>query len=1354
MDSTKKIVNTSDDDGFLLRMGLNDNKAGMQGLDKEKINKIIMEATKGSRFYENELKKDQQVNQRIEKMIQLKDKITSQQLLKAQLQADKLALELEQSRDLSCTIVHIDMDAFYAAVEMRDNPELKEKPIAVGSMSMLSTSNYHARRFGVRAAMPGFIAKKLCPHLTIVPLNFKKYEEVSKEVREILAEYDPSFMPIGLDEAYLNITEYLEERQNWPEDKRSYFIKRENIAKNGKQDVTAPDELKLNEDAHSSSPILFEDNTSITEEQPVATSHLYTEEQRDQELLLNSVVFGTSAEEVVKEIRFRIEQKTGLTASAGIAPNMMLAKMCSDQNKPNGQYRISPDRQSVMDFIKDLPIRKVPGIGKVTEKMLKALGILTCTELYQQRALLSLLFSETSWHNFLDVSLGLGSTDLEKYGERKSMSTERTFSEINTAEEQYSLCQELCRDLAQDLQKEGLKGKTVTLKLKNVNFEVKTRASTVLAAVSTEEEIFAVAKDMLRTEIDGVAPHPLRLRLMGKIFITFLFSFLGQDPQVPQIRHAALLGTGIRVSGFLNEEEKKYQQRSIINFLKPGKQANASLLQPGKSSHEHFTKASETSHRESFFDKKRAARQQSNQELLINKPANKQNSHDIKSSVNPVDETNNAIGSANLNDCRSLTCPVCFEEQRDSDLEALNRHIDKCLNGTLVKDNAEISTSENSWENAHHFSLDSKKKTFEMCQKNKMNKSVATAQSTQVADNSTSSSTEAFPKVVANTSKEREHSLLSETASNMYLEQNFSSKIISLENAERFEKSECTQETQPSYSSGAIRDNVLVCPICNVEQKTTDLSLFNRHVDVCLNKGIIQELTEQIVCPVKSQITENSKSVVLPHEREFQHAAKMNNLETMEKLLRKNVNINAVNTLQRTALHFAVAGNHISTVDFLLHHKARVDVADKHGLMAIHLAAWSGNLDIMRMLVKAGADQKATDQEGMNVLHFAALNNNVDIVDYLLQELQLKDLNKPDEKGKRAFLLAAEKGHVEMIYNLISLKLFTSEKDKEGNTAVHLAAKNGHCEVLEVLLNQWEEINELNQNGETPFYLAVEGGHEKCAELLLEAGSDINISNKHNSNALHISTQNGHTSLVTFLISKNIDLVPKPENSPLHLAVLSNHLPIVISFLDANYDINALNQKQQTPLHLAADLGNVELVELLLKAGCDLKIADKQGKTALAVASRSNHALIVDMIIKAERHYTLKQEHLENQVDAPDFILSFKQDHSAQTKQIRSCLWNLAYNQLKPQEWKKLALFWKFTEEQIKAIEEQWTGKKSYKEHGHRMLLIWLHGILLAHQNPVKHIYEDLVHVGFQQVAEKIRAETSTEMDSRKCAVS
>ncbi|XP_057286950.1 ankyrin repeat and death domain-containing protein 1B isoform X7 [Pezoporus wallicus] len=469
--------------------------------------------------------------------------------------------------------------------------------------------------------------------------------------------------------------------------------------------------------------------------------------------------------------------------------------------------------------------------------------------------------------------------------------------------------------------------------------------------------------------------------------------------------------------------------------------------------------------------------------------------------------------------------------------------------------------------------------------------------------------------------------------------------------------------------------------------------------------------------------TAASHDGLLPDEREFQYAAKMNNLETMEKLFKKNININAVDTLKRTAFHFAVARSHVSVVDFLLHHKARLDMADQHGLTVIHLAAWTGNLDIMRKLVKAGADQKAKNEEGMNVLHFAAQNNSVKIVDYVLQDLHLNDLNKPDRNGKKPFLLASEKGHVDMINNLITLKLFTSEKDK---------------------------------NGETPFYLSVEGGHEKCAEFLLEAGSDINVLTQNNSSALQVAIQNGHLSLVTFLIDKNIDLVPKPEqkNSPLHLAVINNHLPVVKSLLDANHDINSLNHRQETPLHLAADLGNMELVEVLLKAGCDLRAVDKHGKTALAVASRSNHALIVDMIIKAERYYAMKQEHLVHSDDGPDFSLSFKQDHSTQTKHIRSSLWNLAYNQLKPQEWKKLALLWKFTGEQIRAIEEQWTGKKSYKEHGNRMLLIWLHGMLLARQNPVKHIYEDLVEAGFQPLAENIRGASSTGMDSRKCAIS
>nr|XP_033785199.1 ankyrin repeat and death domain-containing protein 1B isoform X3 [Geotrypetes seraphini] len=495
----------------------------------------------------------------------------------------------------------------------------------------------------------------------------------------------------------------------------------------------------------------------------------------------------------------------------------------------------------------------------------------------------------------------------------------------------------------------------------------------------------------------------------------------------------------------------------------------------------------------------------------------------------------------------------------------------------------------------------------------------------------------------------------------------------------------------------------------------------------------------------KEKDSENNHEILLQNETDFQNAAKMNDVTTMTMLFEKNVKINAKNNLKRTALHFAVAGNHLAAVEFLLSRKAQVNVADKHGLTPLHLAAWSADLNIMVMLIKAGVNQKATNEDGMNVLHFAAQNNKGDIVNYLLQDLHLMDLNKCDKKGKKPFHLAAENGHIQTVKNLISLKLFTLERDKEGNTALHLAAKNGRNEVVETLINLWDDINEQNENGETPFYLAVEGGHEDCAVLLLEAGSDIDRLNKDGTNALHIAAQNGYVSIVKFLISKNIDLaVSGQKDTPLHLAIRNHHMDIVEILSETQFDINTLNQMQQTALHLAAELRNIELVEKLLK----------QGKTALAVASRSNHTLIVDMIIKAERYYTWKQEPTEKNEDTEkEIVLTFKQDHSPQTSQIRSALWNLAYNQLKEQEWKVLAHLWQFSELQIKAIEEQWTGKKSYQEHGNRMLLIWLHGVLLAHENPIRQLYKDLVHTGHPQLAESFRAECTNDVVSKKCIV-
>ncbi|XP_045427561.1 DNA polymerase kappa isoform X2 [Pipistrellus kuhlii] len=805
MDSTKEKNGNYKDD-LLLRMGLNDNKAGMEGLDKEKINKIIMEATKGSRFYGNELKKEKQVNQRIENMMQQKAQITSQQLRKAQLQVDRFAMELEQSRDLNNTIVHIDMDAFYAAVEMRDNPELKDKPIAVGSSSMLSTSNYHARRFGVRAAMPGFIAKRLCPQLIIVPSNFDKYRAVSKEVKEILADYDPNFMAMSLDEAYLNITKHLQERQNWPEDKRRYFIKTGHSLEN---DKPRKEVNKLSEHERSISPLLFEDSPPDLQP-PGNTSQVNSEEQNNPQILQNSVVFGTSAEEVVKEIRFRIEQKTTLTASAGIAPNTMLAKVCSDKNKPNGQYQILPRRQAVMDFIKDLPIRKVSGIGKVTEKMLKALGITTCTELYQQRALLSLLFSESSWRYFLHISMGLGSTHLT-----------RTFSEISKAEEQYKLCQELCNELAQDLQKEGLKGRTVTIKLKNVNFEVKTRASTVSSVVSTAEEIFAIAKELLRTEIDADFPHPLRLRLMG-----------------------------VRLSGFPSEEDKKHQQRSIVGFLQAGNQTLSSTGCTEKTDKDQFLNPVEMSHKKSFFDKKRSERKWSHQDTFKCETVNGQGVQPSQSfQVLKKKMSENLETSESSNNHQMFTCPVCFREQGSISLDAFNKHVDACLSGPLMSEmfscSHASSTEVNKKENVHH--------SFSLCEKQD-------SETHQKETEITSGDCDELVEAVGNASKaesvdassnklsEEGYSSLPSTSFNIeHCHQNPSCAVL-LQNENS--TSSRRQETLQPCSYEVITDQALICPVCNLEQKTSDLTLFNVHVDICLNKGIIQELEKDKVSPV------------------------------------------------------------------------------------------------------------------------------------------------------------------------------------------------------------------------------------------------------------------------------------------------------------------------------------------------------------------------------------------------------------------------------------------------------------------------------------------------------------------------
>uniref|UniRef100_A0A1I8ECV4 DNA polymerase kappa n=1 Tax=Wuchereria bancrofti TaxID=6293 RepID=A0A1I8ECV4_WUCBA len=453
----------------------------------EHVQKIINENT-SSNFEGHAKKRKERIDARIKYYNNIMAKFTPHQILQAQAEMDALVDLLEKERDLSRHAVHVDMDAFYAAVEMRDDPSLRSIPMAVGSNSMLSTSNYAARRFGVRSAMPGFIAKKLCPQLKIVHGRFDKYREASSVVgifrslknfkfkeakcfdkitgkqaalnfqaRKIFRDYDPDFYADGLDEAYLDLTIYIQNRL------RSGSVEHERIRYMGECVCRLP-LVTENEICHLT-------KAGITEE-------ICTKCKKLRKCVRDHITFGVDVDEVVREMRFRVEQAVGLTCSAGIAPNSLLAKVCSDINKPNGQYRLLNEREAVLTFLKDLPIRKISGIGPVMEAVLKGIGLEKCADLYERRGIISLLFPQRSYEYFLRIALGISHT-----------------------------LESLCNELINSLPDNGIRGgRTVTVKMK---------FSTVDYMISDVDRLFALCSRFLRREMHDGHDSDKYLRLLG-----------------------------------------------------------------------------------------------------------------------------------------------------------------------------------------------------------------------------------------------------------------------------------------------------------------------------------------------------------------------------------------------------------------------------------------------------------------------------------------------------------------------------------------------------------------------------------------------------------------------------------------------------------------------------------------------------------------------------------------------------------------------------------------------------------------------------------------------------------------------
>ncbi|KAL8666242.1 MAG: hypothetical protein Q9168_007519, partial [Polycauliona sp. 1 TL-2023] len=411
-------------------------KAGQDAVDQQKVSEIIYNASKGSKFFNNEEYKDKNLTHKIEKILARKRQLERIDLTSDLRRADEYIAELELSRDLSQTVVHVDCDAFYAAVEELDHPELKHVPMAVGK-GVLTTCNYHARKFGCRSGMAGFVAMKLCPQLICLPLNFEKYTQKAQEVREVLAQYDPRFQSASMDEAYLNITQYCNDHE-------------------------------------------------------------------------------MSADETVSQLRAQVFEYAKITVSAGVAANARIAKIASNRNKPNGQFRVASDRATILAFMRDLPTRKVNGVGRVFERELDAIGVKTCGDIYAQRAFLSKLFGEKAFHFLMQVHLGLGHTSVrpaEEY-ERKSVGTESTFRDMSGKEELRAKLRWIAEELEKDLARTQHKGRTLVLKIKLHTYEVLTRQVVPPKAVSTADDLYTYGLPMFQ-KLERERGPGMKLRLMG-----------------------------------------------------------------------------------------------------------------------------------------------------------------------------------------------------------------------------------------------------------------------------------------------------------------------------------------------------------------------------------------------------------------------------------------------------------------------------------------------------------------------------------------------------------------------------------------------------------------------------------------------------------------------------------------------------------------------------------------------------------------------------------------------------------------------------------------------------------------------
>lgn len=334
-------------------------------------------------------------------------------------------------------ILHVDMDAFYASVEILDHPELQGLPVVVGgspkSRGVVCAASYEARTFGVHSAMACSRAYRLCPQAIFVKPRFPRYREISRQIHDIFQQYTDQIEALALDEAWLDVTE--------------------------------------------------------------------------------NFVGITSGTILARRIKTQIKKELGLTCSVGVSFNKFLAKIASDEDKPDGLFVITP--ADAHEFLMHMAVRKIPGVGKVMQKHLAKLGIRYGHELYDQsEAYLAEHFGKMGHYLYRRIR-GHDDRPVVTHRDPKSISNETTFSEdLLFGDTLVEALEKLSEHVAQRLRKHTLQGKTLTLKVKFFDFQQITRATTRDQVFGDGEAIFGFAREKLRHVCEVEFPGK-RIRLIG-----------------------------------------------------------------------------------------------------------------------------------------------------------------------------------------------------------------------------------------------------------------------------------------------------------------------------------------------------------------------------------------------------------------------------------------------------------------------------------------------------------------------------------------------------------------------------------------------------------------------------------------------------------------------------------------------------------------------------------------------------------------------------------------------------------------------------------------------------------------------